>query len=104
MKASIGTGETNREEAGKPSPLSSKAVGRVIAAAAVVLAIAIVGLVATPAGVWRHPANDGVYKGFDPNLMFVSPAGPSTQEGEVGVSPDSLTIAAAPARIRRFTW
>ena len=74
--------------------ISSKAVGRVVAAAAVVVAIAIVALIATPSGVWRHPANDGVYKGFDPNLIFVSAKGPSTKPGDVVVSPDSLTIAA----------
>ncbi|HXC76400.1 MAG TPA: hypothetical protein VNU19_05055 [Candidatus Acidoferrum sp.] len=84
-----------KTEAAKLSPLSSIAVGRLVAGAAVVVAIAIVALIATPSGVWRHPANDGVYKGFDPNLIFVSAKGPSTNPGDVVVSPNSLTIATA---------
>jgi hypothetical protein len=95
MNASIGAEQTHREEAGRRWPLTSMASGKAISAAVVVLAIAIVGLVATPAAVWHHPANDAVYKGFDPNLMYVSLTGPSTNRGDIAFTPDSLMLGAA---------
>jgi len=95
MKGSIGTDEAHRAEAGKRPRLTFTAAGPVISAAAVVLAIAVVGLMLVPVSVWRHPANDAVYKGFDPNLIFVSLAGPTKVPGVVTVSNDTLTMDAA---------
>jgi len=84
-------GRTTKRE----SPLAPKTIDRVLAAFVLVLAVAIVALVATPAGVWRRPAIDSVYRGFDPNLMFVSLTGPTDHPGSVAVSPRLLTIAAS---------
>src|SRR5450759_5325821 len=95
MRASGETNERLRAETGRRSPLASKTIDRVLVAFVLVLAIAIVALVATPAGVWRRPAIDSVYRGFDANLMFVSLTGPTDHPGSIAVSPNLLTIAAS---------
>ncbi|MFI5283094.1 MAG: hypothetical protein ACHQ0J_08190 [Candidatus Dormibacterales bacterium] len=66
----------------------------VISAAAVALAVLIVALIVTPVHVWKQPATDATYRGFDSNLLFVSPTGPATNSGIVKVTPDALTIGA----------
>lgn len=96
MRASIDREQTRLADAGRQSLFTSKTAGRIVTVAAVALTLAIVALIATPAGVWRHPTNDSVYTGFDPNLTFVSLTGPSSQPGNVAFSQDQLTIAAAP--------
>jgi hypothetical protein len=63
---------------------------------ALLLAAGILALTLIPASVWRHPATDAVYRGFDRNLIYVSPSGPAPQSGEINVSRDTLSIAAKP--------
>lgn len=63
---------------------------------ALLIAGAIVALTLTPSSVWRHPTNDATYRGFDPNLMFVSLKGPAPNSGDVTVGPNTLTITAKP--------
>ena len=66
------------------------------AAIAVLLAAGIVILTVIPASVWRHPATDAVYRGFDRNLIYVSPTGPAPNAGAIKVSQDSLSISTTP--------
>src|SRR5713101_1236749 len=70
-------------------------VKSLISGAAMLLAALIVGLIAIPVSVWRHPLIDAIYRGFDPNLIFVSATGPSNASGKVTVTPSALTIIAA---------
>jgi Gpi18-like mannosyltransferase len=67
-----------------------------LSALAVVLAVLIVALILVPVHVWRQPAVDAVYSGFDPNLMYVSPSGPAPKAGDVVMSPNELRIVAVP--------
>jgi hypothetical protein len=69
---------------------------KLVAPAVGILALAILGVILIPAGVWHQPAIDAVYKGFDPNLVFVSPSGPDKVSGDITMSSDELTIAARP--------
>src|SRR5205814_1463267 len=48
----------------------------------------IVVLMLVPASLWRHPADDASYSGFDSNLMYTS--------GGVAVSPNTLTLEPKP--------
>ena len=53
-----------------------------------------------PGGIWRHPNNDGVFIGFEPNLLSISERGfPLPNAGQVRVSAtrDSLTLTAPPS-------
>ena len=63
---------------------------------AAVLAALILGLMLIPVSLWRHPADDAVYKGFDSNLIYISPTGPTKVPGVVTVSADTLSLEAAP--------
>src|SRR5260370_6766587 len=65
-----------------------------ISAAAVVLAALIAALILLPSGLWHQPATDAVYRGFDPNLMYISPTGPASAAGVVSVSNSELAIRA----------
>lgn len=81
--------------------MSRRLLGRISLASlvswfAISLAAGIVVLTLIPAAVWRHPANDAVYRGFDPNLIYVSQTGPAPRSGVVDVSTGSLTITANP--------
>lgn len=51
----------------------------------------MLALILTPAEVWKAPATDAVYKGFDANLIYTNDGG----GGSVQVSPDSLGITAS---------
>jgi hypothetical protein len=93
-----------RTESGETPPSDPARKGRflfpiaptiLISVGAAVLAALILCLMLIPVSVWRHPVNDAVYKGFDPNLIFVSPTGPTKVPGAVTVSPDTLTLDAA---------
>jgi hypothetical protein len=95
MTPSVGTDEARLDEVTPTrGPRSSISPGALISATAVLLAALIVALVLTPAGLWRHPATDAIYKGFDSNLLYISPTGPSTKAGVIKVSSDALTISA----------
>jgi Gpi18-like mannosyltransferase len=48
-----------------------------------------------PAGVWTAPANDAVYSGFDPNLIYTSNGG----DGSVSVSRSSIDLQAPPTSV-----
>lgn len=56
------------------------------------LALLMLGLMLTPAGVWKAPATDAVYRGFDSNLVYTNDGG----GGSLKVSTDSLSITASP--------
>src|SRR5438093_1311236 len=51
------------------------------------LAAIILGLTVIPGEVWHAPANDAFYRGFDPNLIYVSASG-----GTVHVSTNSIDL------------
>ncbi|TME54134.1 MAG: hypothetical protein E6I60_08115 [Chloroflexi bacterium] len=72
-------------------------VDNALAAATVVIAAIIICLVLTPVGVWHHPAVDAKYRGFDPNLIFVSETGPASKAGQVRVSTESIEVTALPS-------
>jgi len=65
-----------------------------VAPLAVGLATVIVALIIVPVRVWHQPATDAVYKGFDPNLMFISLKGPAPNAGQVNVTNHELAILA----------
>jgi len=65
-----------------------------LSVARVALAVGILGLILIPVSLWRHPAIDATYHGFDPNLMAISPAGPSEIPGKVAVTPSDVTLTA----------
>ena len=67
---------------------------RLITASAVVVACAIAGLLLIPVGAWHQPQTDASYSGFDPNLIYVSTAGPASKAGEIDVSNDMLKLRA----------
>ncbi|HET6311083.1 MAG TPA: hypothetical protein VFH00_08800 [Candidatus Nitrosotalea sp.] len=71
-------------------------MGRIVSGAAVVLAVAILGLMAIPATVWRHPSIDATYRGFDANLMPTYATGPGVSEGRIVVTSTTLAILALP--------
>ncbi len=50
-----------------------------------------------PAQIWRQPAVDAVYTGFDRNLIYVNDTGYGTAKGIVNVSSDTLRITALPS-------
>ena len=52
----------------------------------------MLALTLAPAELWKHPTNDGVYKGFDPKLVYTRPGA----DGSVAVTPDSLDLVAGP--------
>jgi len=56
-----------------------------------VIALLMLGLTLTPAGVWKAPADDAVYHGFDPNLVYVGKG----DSGVVNVSPASVEFKAS---------
>jgi hypothetical protein len=57
------------------------------------LALLMLGLTLTPAGVWKAPSTDAVYRGFDPNLVYTNDGG----GGSVQVSSNYIDIS-APAK------
>ncbi len=106
MKAPIRTHETPPEETKPESRSSLVTLDEAISAAAVVLAALIAALILLPSGVWHQPATDAVYRGFDPNLMYISPSGPASAAGVVSISNNELAITAksnSPIRIRPCT-
>ncbi len=61
------------------------------------VALSMLAVMLVPAEVWHRPANDAVYQGFDPNLIFVSnEKGNAASEGVVHTSPQSLKLRALP--------
>jgi hypothetical protein len=76
--------------------MRSKMVAAVSLGGPIALALLMAALILTPASVWHAPSVDAVYSGFDPNLLYVSPSGPSKGAGSVQVAPSSLTITATP--------
>src|SRR5260370_30335896 len=94
MKAPIRTHETSLEETNPEIRSSLVTLDEAISAAAVVLAALIAALILLPSGVWHQPATDAVYRGFDPNLMYISPTGPASAAGVVSVSNNELAITA----------
>ncbi|MGH2405163.1 MAG: hypothetical protein ACRDGN_11960 [bacterium] len=69
---------------------------RVLAWAVPLTALAMLALMLVPAETWRQPADDAVYYGFDPNLMYVNTRGGAPSEGVVSVLPQSLELTALP--------
>lgn len=61
-----------------------------------VVALSILVLMLVPAEVWHNPENDAVYRGFDPNLIYVTEQGFGASSGVVEVLPDTLTLTALP--------
>ncbi len=49
-----------------------------------------------PAEFWRRPVDAAVYRGFDPNLIYVDEGGESSVKGIVEVSEDRLRLTAVP--------
>lgn len=93
MKVPLRTYDAPPELASR-TPRSSITPLAIISAATVVLAASIAALILTPAGVWHQAATDAVYRGFDPNLMYISPTGPASSAGVVSVSNNELAIVA----------
>jgi len=96
MKLPAEPAGTRPAEPGRTRGLLPVATTTLISVGATVLAALILCLMLIPVSVWRHPANDAIYEGFDPNLIYVSPTGPTKVPGVVTVSPDTLTLEAAP--------
>src|ERR1700680_4965430 len=95
MTASVGHNEARpNQETPTRVPLSSISLDTLISAAAVVLAVLIVTLILTPVGVWRHPAKDAIYHGFDSNLLYISPSGLAASPGGIKVNSNELTVDA----------
>jgi len=65
---------------------------RALAWAGPALAVLMLGLTAIPAQVWKAPASDAVYEGFDPNLVYVS----KQDSRDVKVSAASVDFTAQP--------
>jgi Gpi18-like mannosyltransferase len=87
-----------RREAPDSEPRQRPPLGRrLLTVSVVVLALMILGLVFTPAHFWRHPVNDGVYQGFDPNLLYSSLSGNGSTNGQIAISSSSLQLTALPA-------
>jgi len=85
-----------RPDRGNQGPwIPTATPARLISAGAAVVAALVLVLMFIPVSMWRHPVNDAVYKGFDPNLIYVSATGPTKVPGTVSVSPNSLTIESA---------
>ena len=61
-----------------------------------VVALPMAALVLIPAEVWDQPDIDGVYEGFDQNLIYIDLAGNLPVEGMVRASLDSLEFTALP--------
>ena len=61
-----------------------------------VVALPMAALVLIPAEVWDQPDIDGVYEGFDQNLIYIDLAGNLSVEGMVRASLDSLEFTALP--------
>jgi hypothetical protein len=57
------------------------------------LALLMLALTVTPAEVWNAPANDAIYNGFDPNLVYVAKG----DSADVKVSPTSIVFNALPS-------
>lgn len=57
-----------------------------------VVALLMLALMLIPAEVWRAPATDAVYHGFDPNLMYANPG----SAGRVVMSKTSVDLSAPP--------
>jgi hypothetical protein len=55
------------------------------------VALLILGLTLTPADIWRAPATDAAYKGFDANLIYATGDGDG---GNVQVSRDTVQLTA----------
>jgi hypothetical protein len=94
VKLPVRTPETVLEQATRNSRLSLTALKSAIPTTAVVLAALIAVLILIPSSVWHQPATDAVYRGFDPNLMYISPTGPAPEPGVVTVSNNELSIVA----------
>ena len=66
------------------------ALAKVLAWGVPAVALLMVALTLTPAGVWKAPVNDAVYQGFDPNLIYADDGG----GGSVRLSRASIDIEA----------
>lgn len=64
--------------------------GKVLALAVPTVAVLMLGLTLIPAEIWKAPASDAIYNGFDPNLVYTSKG----DSGLVKVSPTSIDITA----------
>lgn len=74
-----------------------KALGiKVLPWAVPAVALLMLGLVLVPINFWHRPANDAVYQGFDPSLVYINKRGGAPAEGVVQVSRDSLKLTAMP--------
>ena len=94
MKAHVHAVEERASVAG-PRVLGSAAAPRAaVSVLAVALAVLVIGLILIPARAWHHPTTDACYTGFDPNLMYLSPAGPAPNAGQIEMSRDRLGIVA----------
>lgn len=69
---------------------------KVFPSSILLVALSMLAVMLVPADTWHHPANDAVYSGFDPNLIFISRNGNAPSEGVVQVSPQSLKLTALP--------
>jgi hypothetical protein len=61
------------------------------------LAALVVGLVSIPISVWHQPNYYAVYKGFDPNLIYIDPRGGGSAVGLVQASQGAVQLIALPA-------
>src|SRR5579864_301027 len=77
--------------------MSRRALTTALAWGVPVLALLMLGLTCVPASVWRAPADDAVYSGFDPNLVMVAStaSGGSAQAAKdsVNLKADSASVA-----------
>src|SRR5690349_2937716 len=78
-----------REEGGGRPPLLSLRLQRILPALAAVVAVAALVVILLPASLWKSPANDAVYKGFDSNLLVTNTGG-----AKVSISHSEIDLAA----------
>jgi hypothetical protein len=78
------------------SSSGSSTSSMVLSAAVVAVAVMMIALILVPARLWHHPVNDAVYRGFDPNLIYVDPRGSGSSNGLVDTSPETLRLTAVP--------
>ena len=72
---------------------SAPLAAHVVAAWALpIVALLMLALTLTPAEIWKHPANDAAYSGFDPKLVYVN-----NSTGEVNVGAQTISMKAPPS-------
>lgn len=65
--------------------------------APLIVASALLALMLIPGQIWHQPANDALYHGFDPNLLYINETGYGASKGTIAVFPNLISITTQPS-------